>query len=99
VFLIIDQYRDAEVAGEHMTVKATIRELPSPPTDESMREEAETIAESSMTRDRLVSIPGPGLEAGVGWGFWIGLAGVVLVGVSMAAAGAAEANSRSVQST
>jgi hypothetical protein len=94
VFLIIDQHRDAEVAGAHMTSKATIRILPSPPTAESLREESEKIAESLMKRDRLESIPGPGLEAGVSWGFWIGLAGVVLLGVSMAAAGAAEANSR-----
>ncbi|MET8151505.1 hypothetical protein ACIBSW_20295 [Actinoplanes sp. NPDC049668] len=44
-------------------------------------------AESVMPRDHLRRYTDPGIESGTSYGFWAGLAGMILTGLSLAAAG------------
>jgi hypothetical protein len=45
------------------------------------------LASAWMVRDRLRSYHSPGLYADASWGMWVGLAGMVLVALSLVLAG------------
>ncbi|MCU7727050.1 hypothetical protein ODJ79_25260 [Actinoplanes sp. KI2] len=48
---------------------------------------ATEFAESLMPRDHLRRYTDPGIEAGPSYGFWVGLAGMTLTGLSLVVAG------------
>ncbi len=45
------------------------------------------LADVYLTRDHLVRYTIPGIEAGTGWGFWVGATGMGLTGLSLVVAG------------
>jgi hypothetical protein len=82
VFLTIDQRRDVQAwppPGMKTITRSTISIGPAPASD--------PFVDSWMRRDRLRSYHSSGLDVGASWGSWVGLAGMVLVGVSLVAAG------------
>ena len=83
VFLALDQRADTRSPPTPPTRSITIVEGI---TDISPQPTAE-FAAGWMRRDRLVAYHSEGLNADVGWGFWAGLAGMVLTGMSLAVAG------------
>ncbi|MCU7728523.1 hypothetical protein ODJ79_32835 [Actinoplanes sp. KI2] len=55
---------------------------------------ATEFAESLMPRDRLRRYSDPGIEAGTSYGFWVGLVGMTLTGLSLVVAGRGGRNPR-----
>jgi hypothetical protein len=84
VFLTLVQRSDVEpmTDPEKTEIIATV-ELDVAPKLEP--EPGADIAADWMKRDHLVPYRSPGLNVGLGWGLWAGLAGMVLAGVALAA--------------
>ena len=85
VFLTLAQRSDVEPMNdpEKTGIIAGV-ELDAAPKLESER--VADFAAVWMKRDHLVPYRSAGLNVGLGWGLWVGLAGMVLAGMALAAA-------------
>jgi hypothetical protein len=80
VFLALDQRADTRPpAPQTWTITQGITNISTDPTGE--------IAAGWMRRDKLEAYHSEGLNVDVGWGFWAGLTGMVLTGLSLAVVG------------
>lgn len=85
VFLTLAQRSDVEPMNDpKKTAIITTAELDVAPKLES--EPGADIAADWIKHDHLVPYRSPGLNVGLGWGLWAGLAGMVLTGLAVAAA-------------
>jgi hypothetical protein len=80
IFLAATQWRGVEAwppPGATTRTSVTLH-LADEPASKS-----DPFVESWMARDQLRSFHSPGLYSDVGWGLWVGLGGMLLVGVSI----------------
>ncbi|MEU8819043.1 hypothetical protein [Actinoplanes sp. NPDC048796] len=83
VFLTLVQRSDIEPMNDPETETTMTIELDVDGKPES--EPGADIAADWMKRDHLVPYRSDGLDVGLGWGLWVGLAGMVVAGLAVAA--------------